>query len=48
MKKIEYKAPEMEVVNLKVQQALLITSDGAGSTTDPNNPISGGSGEVED
>lgn len=48
MKKIEYKAPEMEVVKLKVQQALLITSDGSGSTADPNDPISGGSGEVPD
>ncbi len=48
MKKIEYKAPEMEVVKLKVQQALLITSDGSGSTADPNEPISGGSGEIGD
>ena len=35
MKKIEYKAPEMEVIKLKYQTALLSASD---PTDDPNNP----------
>jgi len=35
MKKIEYKAPEMEVIKLKYQTALLSASD---PVDDPNNP----------
>ena len=35
MKKIEYKAPEMEVIKLKVQSALLQMSSG-----DANIPVS--------
>ena len=37
MKKIEYMAPEMEVVDMKYNQ-ILCASDGGGSTSDPNNP----------
>ena len=32
MKKIEYKAPEMEVIMLKAQSTLLSTSGGEGSS----------------
>ena len=45
MKKIEYKTPEMEVIKLSVQKAVLqALSGGGGSTpvsgrsTDPNDP----------
>ena len=42
MKKTEYIAPEMEVVELKMNQALLTESNNQGRTaddTDPSNPI---------
>ena len=38
MKKIEYMAPEMEVIELKNTVTLLAGSDGSGSSSDPNNP----------
>ena len=41
MKKIEYLSPEMEVVEIKVQGILCISGDGDGSTSNPNDPISG-------
>ena len=34
MKKIEYKAPELELIILKNQMSLLAGSDGDGSTAD--------------
>lgn len=44
MKKIEYKAPEMEVIKLSVQKAVLqALSGGSGST-----PNSGGSANLDD
>ena len=39
MKKIEYQAPEMEVIELKLQAALLTISDGSADVTDPDNPV---------
>ena len=38
MKKIEYMAPEMEVVELAKVTLLAGSPDGSGSTSDPNNP----------
>lgn len=47
MKKIAYNAPEMEVVDLKLQ-GMLCMSDGGGSSSDPNNPKDGDDlGEIE-
>ena len=37
MKKIEYKAPEMEIVILKAQSALLAASEG--QAPDPNHDV---------
>ena len=44
MKKIEYKAPEMEVIELSVQRAVLQALSGGGGST----PISGGSADPND
>ena len=41
MKKNNYLSPEMEVVEMKVQGMLCISGDGDGSTSNPNNPVSG-------
>ena len=44
MKKIEYKAPEMEVIKLSVQKAVLQALSGGGGST----PITGGSADPND
>ena len=41
MKKIEYKTPEMDVIKLSVQKAVLQALSGGGGST----PVSGGSAE---
>ena len=38
MKKIEYKAPEMEVLEMKYQTTLLSMSNGGAGGTDPDDP----------
>ena len=43
MKKIDYKAPEMEVIELSVQRAVLQAISGGGET-----PGSGGSADPND
>ena len=50
MKKTEYNAPSMEVVTLVAQGPMLsvVSGNGEGSSSDANDPISGGSGEIED
>ena len=44
MKKIEYKAPEMEVVELKMAGTLLQTSSGGANTDNP--PTEGPGGDL--
>jgi hypothetical protein len=49
MKKIEYIAPEMEVIKLSAQRAVLqaVSGDGGGSTPG-GGIISGGDGPIEE
>lgn len=44
MKKIEYIAPEMEIIKLAAQRAVLQALSGGGGST----PVSGGSADPDD